>query len=711
MKKLTTLVFALLFLLSSLFAKKVDQETIRNVGKNFFYERISQYRQVNYQLLSIRDIVPIVYEGKAVYHAMNFEGGGFIIIAADDAVTPVLAYSFDGNYNSENHPPQFDHWMENYAKEIDYCIRENIPPDRSISEEWNHLKAGNPSNLRKEPLPDVQPLIISTWDQGSNYNALCPVDPAGPDGKVYAGCVATAMAQVMYYYRFPNNGIGSHCYNPWGYPLQCADYENTTYQWNEMMNSVNFKDTAVAELIWHCGISVDMMYSPGGSGAYSEDAVTAFIDNFRYSPNAHLVARDAYPPNGDEFPAILRGNLDTRRPMYYDGYGPAGGHAFNVDGYQGTDYFHFNWGWSGYYNGYYYLNSLNPGGTTFNNGQRAMVDLYPDTLQNSYPSYCSGQTVLTSLYGTIEDGSGPKYYRDNSNASWLIHPQSISDSVTSINISFNRFKTETGNDILRIYQGATINDPLIGSYSGNNLPAQINISGNKVLITFSTNSSVTNEGWFLTYTSEVMNWCAGTVYLTEPQGSLSDGSLEFNYRNNNNCRWIIEPDEGGAINLSFTSFYTEEENDIVKVIDLETGQLLANYSGNFSTSNLPPPITSSGKKIMILFLTNSSITDKGWSANYFTFPVGTKDNRAISRTEIFPNPARDYIMIKTFYDRPHTISYELMSVEGRSVLSSTLTTNPGVSIKTIGLPDLSEGVYILKMTDEQGTISKKVILH
>jgi len=95
--------------------------------------------------------------------------------------------------------------------------------------------------------------------------------------------------------------------------------------------------------------------------------------------------------------------------------------AFNLDGYQGTNYFHFNWGWSGSYNGYFYLNNLNPGGDNFTNGQGAIINLYPDTNNYNYPSYCAGQVVLSTLKGTFEDGSGPvKNYQNNANCGWLI---------------------------------------------------------------------------------------------------------------------------------------------------------------------------------------------------------------------------------------------------------------------------------------------------
>ena len=709
MKKVFILLATILCLISSVHAKKVDLETAKKVAVNFFYERLSQHQQVNYHQLSVKEVFSEKVDAMNVYYALNFPEGGFVIVSSDDAVTPILAYSFEGNYAEENHPPQFNSWMENYAKQIIYCIKNNIAANQQINSDWARLKTSDPGNLKLTPLPDVTPLIISTWDQGSNYNALCPADPSGPDGKVYAGCVATAMSQVLYYYRFPATGSGSRCYTPNGYSQQCADFENTNYRWNEMMNSISFRDTAVAELIWHAGVSVEMMYSPSGSGAYSEDALTAFINNFRYSPDAHLVARDDYPLNGDEFPAILRDNLDHKRPMYYDGYG-SGGHAFNVDGYQGTNYFHFNWGWSGYYNGYFYLNNLNPGGENFNNGQRAMVNLYPDTLSNTYPTYCSGQKVLTSLSGTFEDGSGPKNYQNNATASWLIHPQSPSDSVTNIEITFNRFITEQGNDLVRIYKGSTTNDSLIGSFSGNSLPPTLKIPGNRALVTFSTNSTITNDGWFATYKTETMNWCLGTTDLTDQQGSFDDGSQNFNYKNSSSCRWIIEPDGGGAVSLNFNSFKTEAGYDRVRIIDMGTGQELAEYSGNYADSDLPAPVTAPSGKMFVLFLTNNINTDKGWTASYFTYPVGTQEKGFLSNTQIFPNPASDKINFQFYNTSSQHLTIEISTLEGRSLLSAVYNLTSGSDLRTIDVSELPRGVYLLRFTDEGETVTKKVVI-
>jgi hypothetical protein len=274
MKKILALTISLLLVISLAFGGKVSVDKARRVGSNFFFERYTQHNPLNYQDIRIKETFTEKYNGHVVYYVFNFTGNGYVIVSADDAVPPVLAYSFDGSITRDNPPPQFVNWMEGYAKQIDQTLHYPGDPTYDFSSAWQRLSGDDPKNLDSSPLTDVAPLLTSTWDQGTFYNLLCPLDPAGPGGRVWAGCVATAMAQVMYYYRWPVTGVGSHCYVPSGYPIQCANFGSTTYEWDEMVNSVGFNDTAVATLIWHAGIAVDMMYSPGGSGAYSEDALS-----------------------------------------------------------------------------------------------------------------------------------------------------------------------------------------------------------------------------------------------------------------------------------------------------------------------------------------------------------------------------------------------------------------------------------------------------
>lgn len=713
MRKILLLPFLFLLFESNVLAKNVDLTIAQRIGINFFYEKFSQRNAIDYSSIKTGESFTLRYDNIPVYYVFNFTGTGFIIVSADDAVTPVLAYSPEGSYQPDDQAPQFISWMEGYSKQIAYAVKNAVPATTKISQEWQRLSTIDPATLQTHHGErEVSPLLLSTWDQGSHYNKLCPVDAGGSGGHVWAGCVATAMCQVMYYYRFPDSGNGQHCYVPSGYPEQCADFQNTVYQWNEMPLSFSsncFNDTATAMLLWQAGISVDMMYGAGGSGAYSEDALTSMINIFKYSPNAHLEERDAYPPNGDEFPAILRDNLDHKRVMYYDGYG-SGGHAFNVDGYQGTDYFHFNWGWSGSANGYYYLNNLNPGGYNFNNGQRAMVNLYPDTLSYNYPDYCTGQTILHALGGTIEDGSGPlKTYSGNSSCSWLIEPQSLSDSITGINLTFNKFETEAGQDVLRIYQGSSTSDLMIAEFSGDDIPGSLNVSGNKALITFTSNSNIEKTGWFITYVSESISWCNGTTKLTESSGEINDGSLNFNYKNNSSCRWRIEPEGADHVTLYFNSFNTEAGQDNVRIYDLETEELLTEISGNYS-SNLPGPVTSPSGKMFVIFNTSPSYTDQGWSASYNTFPAGCEEKNDLSGIQVYPNPASNFFRITGQGLNCHQLNLELSDIQGKEILHNTIFLNDGRISREINIEGLRPGTYFLKLISETAVVLKKILV-
>ena len=700
-------IFALL--LNSAFAKQVDLLSAQKAGINFYWQQINLNQNVPFEQVKVIKSFTERVNNNPVYYIFNFSDKGFIVVSADDASTPVLAYSFDGTYSDENQPPQFVEWMKGYANQINYSVQHSLQADESVSSEWSQLLSDEPARLSPlKPMLEVSPLLLSTWDQGSPYNDLCPADPAGPGGKVWAGCVATAMSQVMYYYGWPQTGLGYHCYYPSGYPQQCADFGSTTYLWNEMLNSVSTHDTAVATLLWHAGVSVDMQYSPSGSGAFSEDAVAALINNFKYHPNSQLVYKDYY--NENEWAALLRDNLDHMRPMYYHGFG-SGGHAFNVDGYQGTNFFHFNWGWSGSYNGYFYLNNLNPGGSNFTQGQGAMINLYPDTINYSYPSYCSGQVILTRLKGTFEDGSGPvKNYQNNANGSWLISPVSSSDSIDYITIAFNRFNTETGYDVVNIYKGSSTSDSLVATLSGSNLPPSVVVYSNKALVTFTTNNSVTKPGWYASYAAHSMDFCKGTTTITDDQGTLSDGSFYFNYKNTTSCHWKIFPMNNGPVTFSFTYFKTEPSYDVVKIYDYGTEKLLGQYSGDYSSPGLPAPVTATSGKMFIMFTSNGTVNDQGWEGTFSTFPVGTHDMENLKDVQVYPNPAKDFIMISLFSNNKQMLKAELLSMDGHTILSETFQMNNGSNKMQVSVSNFSAGVYILRLTDDQESVIRKVVV-
>ena len=194
------------------------------------------------------------------------------------------------------------------------------------------------------------------------------------------------------YWEYPSQGTGFHSYNEDDYGTISANFGSTTYQWSSMPNNISSSNNAVATLMYHCGVSVDMNYSPQVSGAYvitAQSPVThcseyAFTTYFGYDNSVQGVERANYTT--DSWIQLLKTELDAGRPIEYAGFGSGGGHAFVCDGYDNNDYFHFNWGWGGYYDGYFLIDALNPSGTGtgggdggYNSGHQAVIGIMPPT--------------------------------------------------------------------------------------------------------------------------------------------------------------------------------------------------------------------------------------------------------------------------------------------------------------------------------------------
>lgn len=317
-------------------------------------------------------------EGPLCY-IFNLAPNGFVIVSADDAVVPVLGYCSHQHYGSENHPPQFDAWLGNFKEQIAYVKREGLPATTEIHQEWERLANGEPLSGGRTV---VGPLLQTHWDQGSPWNNQCPADHAGPGGHVRVGCVAVSMAQAMKHYNWPTQGNGSHGYTHPDYGYIFADFGATTYDWANMPDDTSSAATEL--LLFHCGVAVEMDYGPYSSGANSLDVEQAVENYFRYDTGCYVAWRDRYPTI--VWATMLRDELNNNRPLSYWG----GMHHFNLDGYDDTtssDYYHFNWGWSGSYDGWYYLDNLNPGGHNFTAWQGGIFQIQP------IPIILSGELV------------------------------------------------------------------------------------------------------------------------------------------------------------------------------------------------------------------------------------------------------------------------------------------------------------------------------
>ena len=328
--------------------------------------------------------VPTEWQYRGIY---LFEGadGGFVLVAADDAARPILGYSATGAMDTANMPPALQEWLKGYQKEID-ILREakGFPPHA----EWYALEQGiTPKDTMWE---GVEPMLTTFWDQGYPYNGYCP-------GGSVTGCAATAQAQVMNYWKYPAFGQGSHSYTHVRYGVQQADFGHTLYDWENMpveatASSPMVEKEAVALLMYHCGVSLEMDYSRDGSAAAGLAGISglASIDNslkdyFGYSNQMRVVHKDFGYGNA-EWRDMIIADLDLGHPIVYTGAAEEGGHGFICDGYDSRGYMHFNFGWSGRGDGYFPVDSISPGvggvggnvTYTFNMSNAALLGLVPD---------------------------------------------------------------------------------------------------------------------------------------------------------------------------------------------------------------------------------------------------------------------------------------------------------------------------------------------
>ncbi len=694
LKKLMAFCLTFVFFFSFANSQVVTSDVAREAAFHFM-------EQMNPSVRSIED-VQLSFTGKTsdnepAWYVFTTGTRGYIIIAADELAYPLLGYSYESPFiNDPSHfPPSFAWWMELRTTEMEEIRSHRHTADASTAALWQELIEGSfdGNDLRSR---DVSPLLNSSWNQDCHYNELCPADAAGPCGRVYAGCVATAMSQVMYYWRFPQTGNGTSSYNCPPYGTQYVNHGITTYKWNEMKGSVNSSHPELALLLYHAGVSVGMGYSPSGSGASSWDVPGALKNKFRYS-SANYRNKSSYSTTN--WNNLLKGNLDNGYPVYYSGSGSAGGHAFNCDGYQGSDHFHFDWGWSGAYNGYFYLNNLNPGGNDFNSWQAAVVDIYPPSA--SYPQYCSGQTTLTATSGSFEDGSGPKAnYNANTNCSWLIQP---SVPVDYIQLNFVYIDTESGNDVITVYDGATTSDPVLGTYSGTTVPSQIQTNGQAMLVTFTSNGSVQENGFLAEYYSSPSKFCSGTTVLTSPNGAIEDGSGDdYQYANGSNCRWTIEPPGAWEFFVVFTRLDTEPVNDKVRVLDLANNVLIGEFSGN----QLPGPLHIQSSKIQIHFITNTSVQGEGW-ALYYSLTADI-DEKEAGEINIYPNPASDILNI-SINEQQQLKAIQVVDMSGRICFTASFNES-SLNQFSIDISHLSSGIYFVELMLDEITKRQKLII-
>lgn len=350
MKAKPTIIWCLLLLALSANAAPVNLQEATSVAAAFLKQS------------SVKEIT-VPFE-----HLYVFNGDHcFVIVPDDDVVTPIIGYSRDCCFEAESMNDNLKGWLMQIDESIG-AYKGAGKQTEKIRGRWDSLRKG--LGLPVVNHRTVEPLVKTKWDQSNPYNGNCP-------GGCVTGCSATAMAQVMKYWEFPNRGIGSHSYVHPDYGTLSANFGVTTYDWDHMPlspNALTVSDVerqALGTLLYHCGVSMDMNYGPDESAGDMTKMVSTMSNYFGYAPTLQWLYQRNY--SEDDWKSMLKAELNASRPMCYasafphDGASRVSFHAFVCDGYDELDYFHLNWGWSGSGDGYYDVYTMIPVGETNQN--------------------------------------------------------------------------------------------------------------------------------------------------------------------------------------------------------------------------------------------------------------------------------------------------------------------------------------------------------
>lgn len=368
---------ALVFGIGMVQANPVSVSQAKYVGQQFVQANFEQSRQ--------SDDLTLVYtgtstRGEACFYVFNVGNDGFVMVSADDVYRPIVGYSDEGGFDAQNINPELAYMLGELITARSGRLTGEAAP--MVAAEWD-LVMNNGTLMSRNGGRASTHLVQTKWDQGSPYNYFCPQASGGPGGRVYAGCVATAMSQVMKFWNHPLKGTGSHTNYNSGFGALTANFGETDYDWNNMPlqisnNSPQEQIEAIALLMYHCGIAVDMHYAIDGSGAYSADVPSRIYQYFGYTNQAVLRSRDSY--TYDNWKAMLKESFDMGWPLYYSGQSPDGGHAFVCDGYNDADLFYYNWGWSGSGDGWFDFDEID-----YNSSDGAIFNFVPTEVYNSTP--------------------------------------------------------------------------------------------------------------------------------------------------------------------------------------------------------------------------------------------------------------------------------------------------------------------------------------
>ncbi|GAA4470304.1 hypothetical protein GCM10023093_31350 [Nemorincola caseinilytica] len=719
------------------FAKTVDETTARTIGCNYLVRQgVQNVKTPDDLALSYAPVSQIDGRTVADLYVFNIKNGqGFVLVSGDDRVAPVLAYSDEASFHIDQVAPAAVVWVNWYKRQIEYVVTHQLDPKVGTAEKWASLKivAAAPTAARTT---SVAPMLTTLWNQSPNYNALCP---GIGSSLAVTGCVATAMAQVMKFWNWPVMGDGMHTYEDMTYGPLTADFGATTYQWSSMPNSISIANNAIATLMSHCGISVNMRYgtaASGGSGAWPVSHYSSYVNSseyafktyFHYKPTVHGLLREGdYMYTFYPIPSIpsaiwissLKAELDAGRPFIYTGNdGTSGGHAWVADGYRSTDdFFHFNWGWGGAGpNGYYSVDDVAPpvlgtggSGGNYNMMQTATVGIEPDT----YPAYTDNIKLKRPVM--------------HMNSTPLPYGKAFSLQTKILNSRSTPFN---GDVCAQVYDNTTLKGT-VATLTGVSVAA----GDSSAMLTFGS-TGMTNL-LPKTYTLKLMyrNTGAGTWTPIGDNGTIHNYST-LDVKNDTDMRLYdtieiasgLPMHTGDAVsigtninNWGWNDFYGWVRAQLVDLstgtvypIQTRTGVSIAAYEYNivwFDLATLSAPNGLYALEIQHKYDGIGEFYTTG-SKNYDNPRlVQVGDAADIPMLEsmkndvfVYPNPAKDLLTV--MFNRHKVSEVLLMDVTGKVLRK--FPADPNASSMQLPVKGQAPGIYMIQLATDKGTITKKI---
>ncbi len=563
----------------------------------------------------------------AYYYVFNIgNNNGFIIVSGDDRAKDILGYSDSGSFDINSLPSNFSFWLSFYKKEMQYLMSQ--PESVSTSSTSTSV------STRSAYATSVSPLLGKIkWNQESPYNNLCPI--VKDTTRAAAGCVATAMAQVMRYYKYPVTGTGKNTYTSKTLNKQLSvNFASTTYDWGNMSETYGSSNTsaqnsAVATLVYHAGVAVNMDYGESSS-ASSTNMAKALINNFGYDPNLQYYMRDFYTLS--EWTDIIKTELNAQRPVLYAGQSSDSGHQFVCDGYDSNGLFHFNWGWGGMSDGYYELSVLNTSSLGFGGGKSGGFNSDQSLVAGiQKPGSSSTASYLVDLYSALSTSS-----------SSISRTSSFTISMEFYNLGINTFSGSLGlalynsnNEFVELIKSTTL--PSLTSFQGyinpfysNNITMPSDVAAGTYKL-YSVYKASSQSNW------QIMRGKVGTPnYLNV---TVSSSNITFSTPdvypklNLNSIASIgnLYNNETGRFNLNITNTGGEYNSNIVLKLTSTTN------SSTALTVCTDPVTIAAGETKDIELAGNISLAAGQYTLTAYFDPANDRSSSSIAYTA-FPGP-------------------------------------------------------------------------